>query len=166
MDPDQEKRFTSAPVSLHPSTPWLEIACAHAQSKSPPLPSHCPGEKEHRLCPALFKHIASSRFPPCVSRFHANPSRKSNIRVYQLGFHTRWKESHRFFITLRGTKSQTPVSHWRKGTPRIPPEKEARGVLFLHPTADGTRNTCCHKKAAATHTSRGRTDRSPHLEVI
>lgn len=94
VDPDQNKCFTSAPVTLHPSTPWLEIACVHTQLKSPPSLPHCPGEKEHRLCPALLKHIASCRFPPCVSRFHANPSRKSNIRLYQTlpaGFRHRMK---------------------------------------------------------------------------
>lgn len=76
VDPDQNKRFTSAPVSLHPSTPWLEIACAHTQLVSAFSSLHCPGGKEQGLSPALFKHIASSRFPPPVPCFHPNPSRK------------------------------------------------------------------------------------------
>lgn len=155
VDPDQNKHFTAAPVSLHPSTLWLETARAHIQLKSPSS-SHCSGGKEQGPSPALFKHIASSRFPPRVSRFHPNPSRKLTgeftswfliqdektlIRVFPLLLYMGLS----FSLTL---KERHPAS--------VPPEKRGKRCPY------GIWDTCCDRKGQQqqyTHPEGGQTDR-------
>lgn len=162
VDPDQNKCFTSAPVSLHSSTPWLEIAHAHTQLKSPSSSLHCPGGKEQGPSPALFKHIASSRFLPVCHTFLQIPE-ENERQSLPAGFQHRIKR-HSFIFSLllyMGLSLKHSLTLKERHPTLVPPEKEARGILFLHPTVDGIWDTCCHRKGQQqyTHPEGGQIDR-------